>query len=142
MLADSHNNTILLSLHDAPEGAHPLADLDNLILDEDLLALRDRAQVGDIKGAADAEILPEAGLVGEQDGHGGGEVEESCRAATVQVVQPVAVLRPDGKGEGDTGLGVGDGVEAYVRKEGAHVVLWGLMLELMGCLRVSGRKWK
>lgn len=86
MLTHGHDRAVLLPPHDALQRAHFLPDLYNLGLNERLDASGHGSEVGDVECAAHAEKLPEAGLVDERQGQGGGVVEEGGRAASVEVV--------------------------------------------------------
>jgi hypothetical protein len=122
MLAYSHDDAVLLPLHDTSEGDEPTADLDDLVLNEDFLSVGDGTEVGDVECAADAEVDPKVGLVDEEDGHGGGEVKQGSGGTAVEVSEAVAVIWLDGEAKCDARLSVGDGVKADVRDEVAHVV--------------------
>lgn len=105
MFANGENLAVTLSLHDTAYGSEPLANLQDVTLDEDLLAGAGWTEVGDVEGAADAEKLPEAWTIDESKGHGSAEVEEGGSGSAVKTLQAVAVIGLDRVGEGGGGMG-------------------------------------
>ncbi len=100
MLAHHQDHIIALPSHDTTQRGQILASLDNFAAYEDLLAEAGRSHVRDVEGAADAEILPEAGPADESQGHGGAKVKERGRASAVEVAHAVAVVFLDDVAKG------------------------------------------
>lgn len=101
MLAHHQDNTIALPSHNTTQRSQILTSLDNFTVDEDLFAIARGPHVRDVEGAADAEILPEAGLADQSQGHGGAKVKERGCASAVEVAHAVAVVFLHGEAKGD-----------------------------------------
>lgn len=112
MLAGREDCAVGAAAHDAAELRHVLPGAEDLALDEDPGADGDGADVGAVEGARDAEGLPVAGARDEDEGDGGGVVEEGGCAAAVEVSGAVRVFFLDGEVEGggwEFGAGEGGG---------------------------------
>ncbi|GKT85292.1 F-box domain-containing protein [Colletotrichum tofieldiae] len=136
VLARGQHQAVALPAERPAQLAQRLADLDDLALDEALLADGRRAEVAAVDGAGDAEELPVARLVvDEGQGQGGEGVEEGGGGAAVEVAAAVAVGRQDGEGEGGGGVrGQGRREEGYGRAQGAHPALAMLVVGFRGVL--------
>ena len=86
MLAKRRDGTISLPPHGSLQSGQLLTDMDDLTLDEQLLARGCWAEICDVERAADAHELPIARLRDENDRKGSAVVEEGGCAATVEVL--------------------------------------------------------
>lgn len=106
MLTHSHDRPVVLPLHHTPQGSHLCPDLQDVTLNQDLGADRGWTEIGGVQRPGYPQILPEPGLGHKGGGGGGAKVKEGCRAASVEVVEAVAVLGLDGEAEEDFGVGL------------------------------------